>query len=336
MVSKAGVSYSWTGPNTFSATIQNPFIANATSANTGTYHAIFTLANGCADTVNVPATVSPLTGPPIINISVSPSDTICAGANITLTATVSNASSPAYQWRRNGVDITGATSSGLTTGFVNNGDIITCKVTSASLCQPVDSAISNAITMHVLLIPPPNLTLITYAIGDTMTFSGHITNGNTGLTYQWTRNGINIPGAVQSSYTTWALNPGDIICLIVHSSVPCTIPDSAIACTTITTGISNLQSSKNNILIYPNPASSVLYIEATQKVNINITSIEGKVLLHNTSSTPSLTSREGAEGGRVMERPGEVDISSLAPGIYLIRVYDKDGLLLKVEKLVKE
>ncbi len=191
----SGVSYSWTGPNAFLSYLQNPYIANATSANAGTYQAIFTLANGCADTINVPATVSPIAGPPIINISVSPSDTICAGANITLTTTVSNASSPVYQWRKNGIDITGATSAGLTTGFVNNGDIITCKVTgNAAPCQLVNTGISNAITMHVLLIPPPNLTLITYAIGDTMTFSGHITNGNAGLTYQWTRNGINIPG----------------------------------------------------------------------------------------------------------------------------------------------
>src|SRR5207237_6018986 len=33
----AGATYSWTGPNTFTSSLQNPTIANATLANAGTY-----------------------------------------------------------------------------------------------------------------------------------------------------------------------------------------------------------------------------------------------------------------------------------------------------------
>jgi len=40
-------TYDWTGPNGFVSTLQNPGIANATTANNGTYTVVITDANGC-------------------------------------------------------------------------------------------------------------------------------------------------------------------------------------------------------------------------------------------------------------------------------------------------
>ncbi len=45
--SVAGATYSWTGPNSFASSDQNPTIANATSANAGTY-TVFVTLDGCA------------------------------------------------------------------------------------------------------------------------------------------------------------------------------------------------------------------------------------------------------------------------------------------------
>jgi hypothetical protein len=60
----AGANYSWTGPNAFSSTDQNPSITNVTVAAAGTYNVSAT-AGGCTSapgtitvTVNPPAHVS--------------------------------------------------------------------------------------------------------------------------------------------------------------------------------------------------------------------------------------------------------------------------------------
>lgn len=75
------------------------------------------------------------------------------------------------------------------------------------------------------------------------------------------------------------------------------------------------------LTIYPNPATSILYIEAAEKVNASIMSIEGKVL------KDCIVPRNDAKG---------INISGFAKGMYMVRVYDENGILMKVEKVVKE
>jgi gliding motility-associated-like protein len=52
-----GVSFSWSGPNGFTSNLQNPTIANATPANSGTYTLSVT-KNGCTTTATYTATVN--------------------------------------------------------------------------------------------------------------------------------------------------------------------------------------------------------------------------------------------------------------------------------------
>jgi hypothetical protein len=249
---------------------------------------------------------------------VSPGDTICGGTNVTFTANTGNAVNPVYQWHLNGTN-TGTNSNTFVSNTLNNGDVVNCKVTSAANCQAVDTNTSNNITMHLISSAPPTLTLTTYPVsytnGALVTFTGHPSN-STGLTYKWTKNGVTIPGATNSFYTTTNVEAGDIICLIIYSSVPCTYPDSVMQCTTLTTGVNNLQWQANNIRVYPNPVNSVLYIEANEPVSINIMSIDGKAILHQNNTT-------------------SVDMNKLANGLYLIFIYNTDGLLMKTEKVVK-
>src|SRR5690606_25502900 len=61
----------------------------------------------------------------------SPSDTVCQGQNITFTAYSSNAPVNAtYQWRKNGIDIPGATNSTYVSNNFLNGDNITVYMTA--------------------------------------------------------------------------------------------------------------------------------------------------------------------------------------------------------------
>lgn len=87
----AGSTYSWTGPNGFTSTLQNPAIPNVISAAAGTYSVV--INNGCNSS---PGTVSVVVNPTPVSPTVSSNSPLCAGSTINLSAnTVSGAS---YNW----------------------------------------------------------------------------------------------------------------------------------------------------------------------------------------------------------------------------------------------
>ena len=87
--------------------------------------------------------------------------------------------------------------------------------------------------------------------------------------------------------------------------------------TLVTTGISDI-GEMTDILVYPNPATDVLYIDGTQNSEIEILNIEGQILrllIINNNHTI-------------------LDISDLAEGLYFVKVKNETGTLVK--KFVKE
>ncbi len=90
----AGVSYSWTGPNGFSSNAQNPSIANATTAASGTYLVTVTDGNGCTSAAgSTSVTVNPNPATP----TASNNGPICAGSALSLSAT-STTAGVSYSW----------------------------------------------------------------------------------------------------------------------------------------------------------------------------------------------------------------------------------------------
>lgn len=89
-----GTNYSWTGPNGFTSTDQNPTIINSTPLNSGEYNCLITGTGGCDDTKKVTvvigdiedpipdlASLSPITGDCHTIITVIPTATdVCAGS----------------------------------------------------------------------------------------------------------------------------------------------------------------------------------------------------------------------------------------------------------------
>jgi gliding motility-associated-like protein len=94
----AGATYSWTGPNGFTSTIQNPIINNVTPAMAGVYTVTLTLSNGCTATSSVSVVVNPTPETPVAG-SNSP---VCEGNPINLTASTIN--NVTYNW--SGIGIT--------------------------------------------------------------------------------------------------------------------------------------------------------------------------------------------------------------------------------------
>ncbi len=86
-----GATYSWTGPNSFTSTAQNPVITPVTMAEAGTYTVIAN--NGCASTpVTVSVTVNPQPSPPTPGSNTP----LCQGGTLNLTA--SPIGSATYSW----------------------------------------------------------------------------------------------------------------------------------------------------------------------------------------------------------------------------------------------
>jgi hypothetical protein len=133
-----------------------------------------------------------------------------AGTFATFSVIVDGRQSIGLQWRRNGVNIAGATGTTLTT-FVTAAD--NGAVYSVVATNFLGSATSNNATVTV---GAPNIApqiraqpaSITVTVGQSATFSVDAT-GAAPLSYQWRRNGTAIGGATAASYVTPATTIAD-------------------------------------------------------------------------------------------------------------------------------
>lgn len=117
-----------------------------------------------------------------------------------------------FQWRRNGANIAGATSSTYTIQTVDVGQQITCLVTVINAVGQ-NSALSN-ILVPVNVTPantvPPTISGNTL-VGSMLTTTDGTWTDATTFTYEWLRNGVPISGAVASVYATRVEDIGQTI-----------------------------------------------------------------------------------------------------------------------------
>lgn len=175
-------------------------------------------------TINVTTPVTPA-----VSISAS-ATTICAGTNVTFTATPTNGGTPAYQWFVNGSS--SGTGSTFATSTLNNSDVVTCTMTTSLTCVTASSATSNGITMAVNPVVATAVSISSNAgsiicSGTSVTFTATPTNGGTPL-YQWLVNGLPV-GTNSANYVTSALNNGDIVTCEMSSSLSCPSPATALS-----------------------------------------------------------------------------------------------------------
>ena len=104
-----------------------------------------------------------------------------------------------YQWRKGGVNISGATSSTFIINGVVAGDAGNYDVIVSGTCPP--SVTSGAATLTITQPPTISTQPVsqTVFVGTNVTFT--VVASGSGLTYQWRKNGVNIPGATGTSFT---------------------------------------------------------------------------------------------------------------------------------------
>ena len=143
--------------------------------------------------------------PSVSNTYITPNTptTICAGSSTTLTAHANvnpTAATVSYQWKKNGADISGATSA--TYNATEAGEY-TCVITATQgSCSK--SATPNAATVAVSTPSVGTIALAGQTIcgGNTATLTPTISGSEGTLSYQWSTGGNPIPDATSASYTT--------------------------------------------------------------------------------------------------------------------------------------
>jgi hypothetical protein len=159
--------------------------------------------------------------PVSVSISVS-QNPVCSGESVTFTATpVNGGIVPSYQWQVNGFNY--GTDNPVLAYAPADGDVVTCILTSNTLCTTGNPATSNAITMSVGPHLPVIITISAsenpVCAGTSVTFTAIPVNEGTSPVYQWKVNGTN-SGINSPSFAYLPLN-GDIVTCILTSNATC-------------------------------------------------------------------------------------------------------------------
>lgn len=199
------INYQWQkdGANIPGATLPSVQVSSIDPTDAGVYRCVVTdncgttNTNGATLTVLAPATI---TSQPA-NLS------RCTGQSATFSVTVTGSPTITYQWRKDGVNISGATSSSYTINPVSASD---AGVYSCRIFNPCSSILSDSATLTVS--QSVNITThpqsATRCLGESVSFTVAATGSPT-LTYQWRKNDVNIGGATSPTYSIAAVVAGD-------------------------------------------------------------------------------------------------------------------------------
>jgi hypothetical protein len=193
----ASVTYSWTGPNGFTSSLQNPTIAGASTAASGSYSVVATSTmTGCPSAPGITSAV--INAYPTVLVN-SPS--ICSGATTTLTATGAST----YSWNTGATTSSIVVSPGTTTAYTVNG-------TASSGCASLATA---TVTVYGPPSAPSSASNAPVCEGDAINLSA---NTIAGVTYTWSGpNGFTsalqnpgIPAAAISDAGTYSVYVTDV------------------------------------------------------------------------------------------------------------------------------
>jgi hypothetical protein len=153
------------------------------------------VSNGCGIATSAAAAVTVLE--PLSIVSQPRAAAVCSGQTHVLEVAVNGTSPRSYRWRRNGVDVPGATSSSLevTAGPATQG-VYDCVITNdCGSLATVPAAVTVASPTQITLQPIGSQS----CEGQRMTLAVNAT-GQAPLVYQWRRDGVPIPGATMEEF----------------------------------------------------------------------------------------------------------------------------------------
>ncbi len=273
-----GLTYQWKkdGGDIAGATSASYSVAAATSANAGSYTVAIT--NTCGNQLS--AAVVVIVNPRPVITAQPTAQAGCNGANVTfnVTATLS-AGTITYQWKKDGADVAGATNASYTvavsaanagnyTVVVSNGS---CSVTSNPAALTVTAA--TAITTQ-----PAAVTACTGNANFSVTATG------AGLTYQWKKDGTDIPNATNSTLSVPVnANAAGNYTVVVTGTCGAVTSSAATLTYTFCTSVPNVDAGVTSMVMMPNlvrnEATLRVMVSRTMKMNWNVVDAQGKVVM---------------------------------------------------------
>ena len=206
--SSGGTSYSWTGPNTFTSTNQNPTVSSAGLNTIGVYTVVAT-ANNCTASATTTVTLNAI---PIITAT---SDTICVG----FSANISASGATSYTW-----------SSGVTTTNPN-GSTATASPTTTTTYTVTGTDANGCTSTGTSVVTVNTSILVDAGLADTVCVGNSFTlnaTGPAGTTFIWTDGTSNFLGTSQTftatSTQTYTVNGVDPLGCTGSDVVVITVP----------------------------------------------------------------------------------------------------------------
>ena len=291
-LSDAVAGGTWSSSNTSVANITSAGVVTGTGVGVATI--TYTVAGSSCSGFATYSFVAGSTSLPTLTVTPG-SATLCGGAPVTLTTGITT-TPLMYQWYRNGAELSGATSYDYTASVSGN---YTAVVTNGCAVDTLNNAVVRSAPVPVISVAGAN-TLTTGSFAS----------------YQWYLGGVAISGTNAESYVY--STPG-VYTVRVTDVNGCSALSAGHTITSSggggSTGVVEVNGPAD-VNIYPNPATSIVHISASVKVNVMIVTSVGKVVIDQKDAS-------------------EINMSGIANGLYMIMVYDENNNLLKVTKLVK-
>ncbi len=165
-------------------------------------------------------------------------------------------------------------------------------------------------SIAIMVLPKPNKPTVTRIASNTLTTGAF-------NSYQWYRNGVEIPGATSQSYT---YSTGGNYQVMVSNVNACTDHSDDYVVGASGGGIGLDENALSVLEVYPNPSNGLVTIDLNdfrkQRLTMRVFSITGQLVFEQTQSTGSL--------GQV-----NVDLTSLPKAAYMLQVSSKYGHAVK-------
>jgi pectate lyase len=234
----APLAYQWkkNGTDITGATNSTLTIASAQTSDAGSY-TVF-VSNSAGSITSNAATLTVNSAPVAPTITTQPaSQTVNVGDTASFSVAASGTAPLAYQWKKNGANITGATNA---TFAIANAQTSDAGNYTATVSNSAGSATSNVATLTVNSTPvAPTITAQpasqSVPVGGTASFSV-TASGSTPLAYQWRKDGANITGATSSTFSITNVQTTDAAGYSVTVTNSAGTATSSTATLTVTTG----------------------------------------------------------------------------------------------------
>lgn len=224
----SGATYSWSGPNNFSSTLESPQVTNVTRDNAGIYSVVIQSGDCQSSESEIAVEVVDMPG---FSASASGVTEVCEGTTVSL-STQSEAGY-SYQWELDGTPVSGATSSGYTASQSGNYTVVVTQDVSG--CEVV----TNAIPVGIYSTPVADFSIGSVACtGQTIAFTDNSTVDNTATAvYSWDFGDGNTSATQNPNHTYAAAATYDVQLAVSYSGVTgCT--DSQISSVTVNDPVS--------------------------------------------------------------------------------------------------